>query len=129
PGAPAFIYVAEHLQDQLLSPLRGWMGHAAPFDFTTDYVPASGIDRFLAGTPPILSLAALESALDTFDGLSMQAIWEKSMALFDNIHEIAGWIAEKETAKSPIFCGRPVHHFGARSANGRLRGIKIVYAY
>jgi kynureninase len=83
PGAPAFIYVAEHLQDQLLSPLRGWMGHAAPFDFTTDYVPAPGIDRFLAGTPPILSLAALESAIDTFDGVSMQAVWEKSIALFD----------------------------------------------
>jgi len=83
PGAPSFVYVAEHLQDRLLSPLRGWMGHAAPFDFTTDYVPAPGIDRFLAGTPPILSLAALESAIDTFDGVSMQAVWEKSIALFD----------------------------------------------
>jgi kynureninase len=83
PGAPSFLYVAEHLQDRLLSPLRGWMGHAAPFDFTTDYTPAPGIDRFLAGTPPILSLAALESAIDSFDGVSMQAVWEKSVALFE----------------------------------------------
>jgi len=83
PGAPAFLYVAEHLQDQLLSPLRGWMGHAAPFDFNTDYEPAPGIDRFLAGTPPILSLAALEGAIDTFEGVSMRAVWEKSIALFD----------------------------------------------
>lgn len=83
PGAPAFLYVAEHLHDRLLSPLRGWMGHAAPFDFTTNYVPAPGIDRFLAGTPPILSLAALESAIDAFDDVSLQAVWEKSIALFD----------------------------------------------
>jgi kynureninase len=83
PGAPSFLYVAEHLQDRLLSPLRGWMGHAAPFDFTTDYVPAPGIDRFLAGTPPILSLAALECAIDAFDGVSMEAVWDKSVALFE----------------------------------------------
>jgi kynureninase len=83
PGAPAFLYVAEHLQGRLLSPLRGWMGHAAPFDFTPDYVPAPGIDRFLAGTPPILSLAALECGIDTFDGVSIQAVWEKSIAQFE----------------------------------------------
>lgn len=82
PGAPSFIYIEEQLQERLLSPLRGWMGHAAPFDFTTDYVPAPGIDRFLAGTPPILSLAALECAIDAFDGVSMQALWDKSIALF-----------------------------------------------
>src|SRR4030095_13220576 len=59
PRAPGFLYIAGHLQERLVSPLRGWMGHAAPFAFTDDYVPARGIDRFLAGTPPILSLAAL----------------------------------------------------------------------
>ncbi len=83
PGAPAFLYVAEHLQEQLLSPLWGWMGHAAPFDFTADYVPAPGIDRFLAGTPPILSLAALECGIDSFEGVSMDSVWEKSIALFN----------------------------------------------
>jgi len=83
PGAPAFLYVAEHLQERLVSPLRGWMGHAAPFDFTDDYVPAPGISRFLAGTPPILSLAALETGVRSFDGASMDAVWAKSAALFD----------------------------------------------
>ena len=83
PGAPAFLYVAEHLQERLVSPLRGWMGHAAPFAFTDDYVPARGIDRFLAGTPPILSLAALESGIDGFADVSMERLWAKSIALFD----------------------------------------------
>ncbi|MDB5691524.1 MAG: kynU [Alphaproteobacteria bacterium] len=83
PGAPAFLYVAEHLQERLLSPLRGWMGHAAPFAFTDDYIPAPGIARFLAGTPPILSLAALESGVDAFAGVDMEIIWAKSIKLFD----------------------------------------------
>ena len=42
PGAPAFLYIAEHLQERLISPLRGWMGHAEPFAFTDDYAPAAG---------------------------------------------------------------------------------------
>jgi kynureninase len=83
PGAPAFLYVAEHLQEQLVPMLRGWMGHAAPFAFTDDYVPAPGVSRFLAGTPPILSLAALETGVEAYAGTEMDALWEKSAALFD----------------------------------------------
>jgi kynureninase len=83
PGAPAFLYVAEALQERLVSPLRGWMGHAQPFAFTDDYRPAPGLTRFLAGTPPILSLAALESGVEAFDGVTMDALWVKSIALFD----------------------------------------------
>lgn len=83
PGAPAFLYIAEHLQEHLLSPLRGWMGHAEPFAFTDDYRPAGGIDRFMAGTPPILGLAALEAALDAFEGVTMERLWSKSRAMFD----------------------------------------------
>jgi kynureninase len=83
PGAPAFLYVAEHLQEKLLSPLRGWMGHSAPFAFTDDYVPAPGIARFLAGTPPILAMAALGSGIESFDGAGIEALWRKSVALFE----------------------------------------------
>ena len=83
PGAPAFLYVAEHLQEELAPKLRGWMGHAAPFAFTDHYEPAPGIARFLAGTPPMLSLLALESGVETFDGAEMGQIWAKSVALFD----------------------------------------------
>ena len=88
PGAPAFLYIAEHLQERLVSPLRGWMGHARPFAFTDDYAPAAGIDRMLAGTPPILSLAALESGLDAFEGVTMERLWTKSRAMFDVFHAL-----------------------------------------
>jgi kynureninase len=86
PGAPAFLYVAEQLQARLLSPLRGWMGHAEPFAFTDDYRPAPGIDRMLAGTPPILSLAALECGLEAFEGVTIARLWSKANALFDVFH-------------------------------------------
>jgi len=81
PGAPAYIYVAKALQDELRSPLQGWMGHAEPFAFDDDYRPASGILKFLTGTPSILALAALEAGLDTFKGISMSDVAAKSRAL------------------------------------------------
>src|SRR4051794_6524230 len=81
PGAPAFLFVAERLQDELKSPLQGWMGHAEPFAFVDDYRPAGGILKFLTGTPSILALAALQSGLDTFAGLSMPDVAAKSRAL------------------------------------------------
>lgn len=81
PGAPAFIYVAERLQDELRPPLQGWMGHANPFAFEDEYRPVAGISRFLTGTPSILALAALNAGLDTFDGIAMRIVEDKSRKL------------------------------------------------
>jgi kynureninase len=89
PGAPAFLYVAEELQESLANPLSGWMGHAEPFAFTDDYRPAPGIARFLTGTPPILSLSALESGVESFAGTSMEALWAKSVKLVDLFARLA----------------------------------------
>jgi kynureninase len=81
PGAPAFIYAAERLQETLGSPLQGWMGHAEPFAFDDAYRPASGMLKFLTGTPSILALAALEAGLATFDGVAMRDVAAKSRSL------------------------------------------------
>jgi kynureninase len=81
PGAPAFIFATERLQQDLRSPLQGWMGHAEPFAFVDEYRPADGIGKFLTGTPSILSLAALDAGLSTFDGLEMAALAAKSRSL------------------------------------------------
>jgi kynureninase len=81
PGAPAFLFVAGHLQDQLRSPLPGWMGHAEPFAFDGAYRPAPGIARFLTGTPSILALAALEAGIATFEGIAIADVEAKAGAL------------------------------------------------
>ncbi len=83
PGAPAYLYVEKTLQQQLDSPLAGWFGHAAPFDFAANYTPAPGIDRFQCGTPSILAMQALEIGLQTFDGVAFADIRRKSLALSD----------------------------------------------
>lgn len=83
PGAPAFLYVAHHLQREMVSPIRGWMGHAAPFEFRDDYSPAPGIDRFLAGTPPILGMAGLEAGVDIMLAAGAQALFDKSQRMFE----------------------------------------------
>lgn len=83
PGAPAYIYIARDIAETLSQPLSGWMGHAAPFDFAHMYEPAPGVVRFACGTPPILSLSALDGALDLFDGLDMGAVEAKARALGD----------------------------------------------
>ncbi|MEG3172549.1 kynureninase [Sphingomonas sp. ZB1N12] len=87
PGAPAFLYVAKRWQDVLASPLSGWMGHAAPFAFEDAYRPAPGMKRWLAGTPAMLSTAALETALDLWADVDQQAVATKSAQLFDILAE------------------------------------------
>jgi kynureninase len=83
PGAPAYLFVASGLQEAMQSPLSGWMGHAAPFAFEPEYRPASGIKRQLAGSPPILSMLALEVAVDLWLRVDQHEARRKSMALGD----------------------------------------------
>jgi len=83
PGAPAYLFVARALQEAMRSPLSGWMGHAAPFAFEREYRPAPGITRQLAGSPPILSMLALEVAIDLWLKVDRLEARRKSMALGD----------------------------------------------
>lgn len=83
PGAPAFLFVAERLQDQVRPPLSGWMGHEAPFLFDRDYRPAEGIARNLCGTPAILSMSALDAGLDVIRSAGMAEIRRKSVRMTD----------------------------------------------
>ena len=90
PGAPAFVWVhprhtARMDREGLRQPLSGWLGHAAPFEFAPTYRPATGIERFVCGTPPILAMRALECGLEVFGEAEafggMPALRDKSIAL------------------------------------------------
>ncbi|MGY3203079.1 kynureninase [Streptomyces sp. TE5632] len=83
PGSPAFLYVREDLQHLFDSPLPGWNSHADPFGMRPDYEPAPGALRGRVGTPDILSMLALEAALEVWDGVTVEAVRAKSLALTD----------------------------------------------
>ena len=96
PGAPAFVWVSPRHAERFWQPLAGWMGHAAPFEFTPGYRPAPGIRRYLCGTPAVISLAALECGVDTVLAAEphggMHALRAKSLAL---TRAFAGLVEER----------------------------------
>ena len=81
PGAPAFAFVAHRHHARLNAPLWGWMGHEAPFDFDNDYRPEAGVGRLRVGTPPILSLAALECGVASIAEIGVDTLRGKSIQL------------------------------------------------
>ena len=83
PGAPAHIYVAERHHNLIDQPLTGWFAHRAPFAFGHAFERADGIKSMLCSTPPVLSLLALEAALDTFDDIAMADVQAKGRLLGD----------------------------------------------
>ena len=92
PGGPAFIYVAPEHAERVRPALSGWLGHEAPFAFDLDYRAGHGIDRMRVGTPPILQLAALDAAMDVWDGVDMNDLRARSIELSEL------FIAEVEAA-------------------------------
>ena len=81
PGSPAFLYVAKRHQNTLQQPIAGWMGHRAPFDFVDDYAPIDGIKRNLSGTPMIISLSALDAAVDVLLEAGIDLVQQKSESM------------------------------------------------
>jgi kynureninase len=104
PGGPAFIYVAPRHADRARPALSGWLGHEAPFAFDLDYRPAPGIERMRVGTPPVLQLAALEAALDVWDGVEIADLRARSLELTD------AFIAGVEAACPDLVLATPRLH-------------------
>ncbi|GDY32474.1 kynureninase [Gandjariella thermophila] len=103
PGAPSYVYVRADLLSRLDQPLPGWCSHAEPFAMESDYRAATGISRARAGTPEILSLLALDAALDVWDGVEIAAVRDKSLAL-------TGFFVDCVTALLPsgrVTCATP----------------------
>jgi kynureninase len=88
PGSPGFIFVGEALIEEVRPALSGWLGHEAPFAFDLDFRPDPGIGRMRIGTPPVLALAALDVALDAWEGVEMADVRARSIELSERL--IAG---------------------------------------
>ena len=89
PGSPAFLYVAERLQDELTQPIQGWIGAADPFLMGPSYVPALGIRRFLSGTPAVVGMLALQDMLAVIDEVDVETIRQKSVFLTEYAVDVA----------------------------------------
>jgi len=94
PGAPAFTWIHPNHANIIETPLTGWMGHAAPFEFSRHYSPASGIRQMVCGTPQILSLSALDAALDMWSDIDLDQLWAKSSSMthffIDTVESLCG---------------------------------------
>ncbi|MEU5977520.1 kynureninase [Streptomyces sp. NPDC047315] len=119
PGSPAFLYVAERHQAAFDSPLPGWNSHADPFAMTRDYAAVDGARRGRVGTPDILSMLALEAALDVWEGVTIEDVRAKSLALTDFFLEC---VAEygAGVSVSPVTSVTPAEH-AARGSQVALR--------
>ncbi len=120
PGAPAFLYVRRALQESALPPIWGWFGQQAPFSFELDYQPAAGVARFLVGTPPVLSLLAMDSALDVALQAGIERIRQKSVRLTSYLVFLADTVLAPLgfTLGSPRDSARRGSHVSVRHPEG-----------
>lgn len=116
PGAPAFVYARADIAQQLHSPILGWFGQKDQFDFGAAYAAKDGAARFATGTPPVLSLSALDAALDAFDGVDLAHAAAKARALGDLV--IARTEALGLETISPTNAARRGGHVSVRHEHG-----------
>ena len=129
PGAPAYVYLSSRLSDSVTNPINGWFSHRSPFDFSTAYTPASGIDRMRTGTPDILSMVVLDEALKAYDGLHIGQVREKSIALTSLFIDLIGHeVGEVLTPRQPEQRGSQVSLVipQAEKLMTRLRGEGVI---
>ncbi len=117
PGAPGYLYVQKNWQTRLSTPLSGWFGHQTPFQFDPHYTPADNISRFLCGTPSVLATIALDAGLDTFDGVSLDTLRQKSLALTDLFWQLM----DAHCAPFGFACVAPREH--------AMRGSQLSFAH
>ncbi|WP_427131501.1 kynureninase [Pseudarthrobacter sp. S9] len=117
PGSPAFIWVSKRLQQKFRQPLSGWWGHARPFAMEDSYEPAGGIQRYLCGTQPMVSMAMIECGLDITLAADMRLLRAKSLQLTDLFISLV----EARKGEHPLELVTPTEH--AR------RGSHVSYAH
>ncbi len=120
PGAPAFLYVNKRVHEKLASPVQGWFGDRRPFQFDLNYQPAEGIRRFLTGTPPVISLMAIEPGLDILLEAGIENLRKKSIMQSEYFLFLANELLEKEGFRSgsPADSSRRGSHISLKHPEG-----------
>lgn len=126
PGAPAFLYVRRDWQDRLRNPISGWIGQASPFDFDLDYEPTPGMQHFLTGTPPVLSLSAVEPGLDLLLEAGMDRVRARSVRLSETLIRL--WEARLRPLGFRLNSPRDPSQRGSHVSLGHDDGLRIAQA-
>ncbi|KMK67854.1 kynureninase [Puniceibacterium sp. IMCC21224] len=124
PGSPAFIYVAPEHAEHAQPALAGWLGHAQPFDFDQTYSPGAGIQRMRVGTPPVLQMTALESALEVWDQVDMDDLRARSIELSERF--LAG--VEQNCPQLQLFSPRAPEQRGSQVSFQFENGYAVIQA-
>ena len=123
PGAPAFLYIRRDLQAALHNPISGWMGQANLFAFDLDYVPTTGLRRFLTGTPPVVSLTLLEPGVDILLEAGMDALRAKSVQQTSYLIDL--WETQLAPLGYTLNSPRDAAWRGSHVALGHPEGLRI----
>lgn len=123
PGAPAFLFVRKDLQDLLISPIWGWFSQKGQFDFTLDYAPTAGTRRWLAGSPPILSLSAVETGVDLVLEAGLDRLRTKSVKQTEYLIEL--WQALLQPLGFELNSPRAAAQRGSHVSLGHAEGLRI----
>jgi kynureninase len=123
PGSPAFLYVRRDLQETLANPIWGWFGRRDQFDMAPDYRPAPGIVRFLVGTPPVLSLLAVEPGVDLLLEAGIERIRAKSVAQTEYLIQL--WERELRPLGFALNSPRDPTQRGSHVSLGHLEALRI----
>ena len=123
PGAPAFLYVRDDLQSRLINPISGWFGHRKQFYFDTEFEPASGIDRYLTGTPSVLSLAMIEPGVDLALEAGMHPVRAKSLGQSEYL--VSLWESELAPLGFALNSPRDGASRGSHVSFGHAEGYRI----
>jgi len=137
PGAPAFLYVRRDLQAELRQPIHGWYGHREQLAMRPLYDPDPSIRRFLTGSPPVLSVAAIEPGLDLLAHAGINAVRAKSVELVDYVVQLAtswlfpcGWRLASPHGSAQRAAHVAFAHRDAQAlvAAARERGVHVDYS-
>jgi kynureninase len=133
PGAPAFLYVRAALQGTLRQPIWGWFSQRDQFAMDSSYDPVGGIERFLVGTPSILSgYGALEGARISAEagigaiGAKGKDLTEYAVSLFDVWLEPHGFTLASPRDASRRGAQITLHHGAAWQICQALKAAAVI---
>jgi kynureninase len=126
PGAPAFLYVRQDLQSQLVNPIQGWFAQSAPFAFGQKFNAVANIARFMVGTPPVLSLMGAEAGIDLHIEVGIDKLWAKSRQQSELL--IALWREFLQPLGFSLNSPLDVNQRGSHLALGHAEGYRITQA-